>query len=123
MIAACRAVDRLPATQDRDTALHDLRKKAKRARYAAESATGALGARGTQAAAHAAHLQDVLGAYHDGVVAQQHLRQLAEKRSTTKADAYTLGRLAGIEYSETLRILEGLPDAERRSVRFRTFGS
>jgi CHAD domain-containing protein len=108
----------LPAGEEYDIALHDLRKRAKRARYAAEAAADVLGAPASKAAAHVGQLQDILGVLHDSIIARQRLRQFAEKRTTTKADAFTLGRLAGMEHCQAVRTLHELPAAWRRAIEF-----
>ncbi|GAB3147506.1 hypothetical protein GCM10027258_40990 [Amycolatopsis stemonae] len=71
----------LPAAPDRDRAVHEVRKAAKRLRYALEA--GALPS-GTKALRT---FQDLLGEFQDAVVAQAHLRVLAERGFVVDADA------------------------------------
>ncbi len=121
MARAHRRAKRLPAGSARDTALHAMRKAAKRARYTAEAARDVVGDSAIEAADHAKRLQEILGAHQDGVIAHHHLARLAMLRTTSKADAFTLGRLAGMEYSESTRVLDDLPTAWRKAKKFDGF--
>lgn len=76
---------------DREIAMHDVRKAAKRARYTAEAA--GFG----QEAARAEAVQEALGLYQDGVVAQETLEKEAAKAREAGEDTFTYGVLAGLE--------------------------
>ncbi|MFC7647651.1 CHAD domain-containing protein [Streptosporangium lutulentum] len=70
-----RAYDAAQAIEDsaeREVAMHEVRKAAKRARYTAET----LGKR--KLAKRAEAVQEVLGTYRDGIVAQERLTAEAE---------------------------------------------
>jgi CHAD domain-containing protein len=91
------AADRAADEQERDLALHEVRKAAKRLRYACEALVPAFGSPATETAAAAEHLQEVLGAYQDSVVSQGHLRELATRQEASSSDALVLGRLHRLE--------------------------
>jgi CHAD domain-containing protein len=91
---ALRAVRRLPdstSQADRDAAIHAARKAAKRARYGAEAARPALGTRAAAQAARARALQAQLGDHHDGVLARNLLRTLAERAHAAGEDSFSYG--------------------------------
>jgi CHAD domain-containing protein len=90
-----------------DTARHEARKDAKRARYAAEAAAAALGRRAVRVAKQAKKVQEVLGGYQDGVIAQQRLAQAAA--TATPEELFTLGVLSGIEHCTAQGALAGIP--------------
>lgn len=92
-----------------DDDLHELRIRAKHARYAAELAAMAAGRGFEELADAVARVQDVIGAHHDAVVAEQRVRELATDESRLAA-----GRI--IEHERQLRreAREALPDAMRR---------
>jgi len=71
-----RAAAAAPPGDERDAALHDVRKAAKRLRYAAESAVPVLGRRAVALAASCELLQDLLGEHHDSAVARELLRHV-----------------------------------------------
>jgi CHAD domain-containing protein len=77
---AGRTAARLPADPS-DGELHGLRIRAKRVRYALELADHELGKRGRRAVTAAKALQDVLGVHQDGVVAEERLRELADRQA------------------------------------------
>lgn len=73
--------------EDRDEALHRIRKGAKRLRYTA-AATGA-----PEVAAAATTIQTLLGDHQDSVVSRTHLRQQAEAAYAEGEDTFTYGLL------------------------------
>ena len=75
-----------------DHEVHALRIRGKRARYAAELAETAVGERARYFLTHAKRFQDVVGEHQDAVVAEEHLRQLAERGGHEAA--FAAGRLA-----------------------------
>ena len=95
---AYAAISTAPA-EERDTARHDTRKIAKRTRYTAEAATAALGAPATAIAKHAKSMQEVLGRFQDGVIAQERLARIAAA-SADPSEAVTLGILYELERQE-----------------------
>ncbi|WP_327089314.1 CYTH and CHAD domain-containing protein [Nonomuraea sp. NBC_01738] len=95
-----RAYDAAQAIDDgerREIAMHDVRKAAKRARYTAE----ALGMH--PLATHAEAVQEALGLYRDGVVAQETLAKEAEAARQAGEDTFTYGVLIGLEKSAAER--------------------
>jgi CHAD domain-containing protein len=90
---------------DHDAARHETRKAAKRARYTAEAAAAVLGKPAANVAAQAESLQEVLGRFQDGVIAQRHLAGTAET-VTDPREAFTLGALSGVEYCTAAAALD-----------------
>ncbi|MDH6226985.1 CYTH and CHAD domain-containing protein [Streptomyces sp. MJP52] len=82
---------------ERDTALHEARKKAKRTRYAAEAARPALGKKAGRLADDAKSLQRPLGEHQDSVMSREALRSLAQDASRAGEPAFTWGVLYGRE--------------------------
>jgi len=68
-----------------DDALHQIRIHAKRCRYAAEAAAPVIGKPASNLAAAVAELQGVLGDFHDAIVAEGWLRQIASRSSAGAA--------------------------------------
>lgn len=84
---------------ERDVALHEVRKGAKRLRYSAEVATPIRPKR-TARLAHAAHeLQRALGDHHDSVVARDVLLELAAEAHRRGESDLTYLRLHDVEHS------------------------
>jgi CHAD domain-containing protein len=100
-----RAYESIGAAEDHDAARHETRKAAKRARYTAEAAAAALGKPAANVAAQAESLQEVLGRFQDGVIAQQHLADTAET-VTDPRESFTLGALSGVEYCAAVAALD-----------------
>ncbi|MEN3536863.1 CYTH and CHAD domain-containing protein [Microbispora sp. ZYX-F-249] len=97
------AARRVEEGEERETAMHEVRKAAKRARYTAEAA-GMPGR-----AERAERVQEVLGRHQDGVVAQGVLLEEAERARQAGEDTFTYGMLAGIESAEAARAHEEFP--------------
>ncbi|NJP53322.1 CYTH and CHAD domain-containing protein [Streptomyces sp. SBST2-5] len=91
-----RAVD-LPPGPDRDTALHEARKKTKRTRYAAEAAAPALGTPATGLVKAMKSLQTLLGDHQDSVMARRALTELAAVAHAAGESTFTYGLLYGRE--------------------------
>lgn len=91
--------------EERDAARHETRKVAKRARYSAEAASAALGAPAAAVAANAESMQEVLGRFQDGVIAQEHLAGMVATAIDPR-EAFTLGVLYEIERREAGEALE-----------------
>lgn len=81
----------------RDRALHEVRKKAKRLRYAAESAQPALGKPARRLVKWATILQTELGLHQDAVVARQKLTAYAAQARLQGESGFTFGRLHALE--------------------------
>lgn len=98
--------DRAVAIEDaerREIAMHDVRKAAKRARYTADALGSLLGATASSMAKRAKAVQEVLGLYQDGVVAQQILLDEARAARDAGEDTFTYGLLFGVERAEAER--------------------
>ncbi|WP_374970416.1 CHAD domain-containing protein [Terrabacter sp. BE26] len=101
-----RAVREIEAAADpgsRDLAVHEARKKAKRLRYAAESATPVLGKRAKSLGADTKKIQETLGIHQDTVVARRRLREFAVQAYLDGQNAFTFGRLHGLEQARAER--------------------
>ncbi|MGW4639164.1 CYTH and CHAD domain-containing protein [Sphaerisporangium sp. NPDC004334] len=81
----------------RETAMHDVRKAAKRARYTADALKPLLGDRASGLAGRAKAVQESLGLYLDGIVAQEVLLEEAERAREAGEDTFTYGLLLGLE--------------------------
>ena len=92
-----------------DHEVHALRIRGKRARYAAELAETAVGKRARRFLEHAKRFQDVVGEHQDAVVAEEHLRQLAERGGYEAA--FATGRLAEQQRIRRVRARAELEDA------------
>jgi CHAD domain-containing protein len=77
----------------RDNARHRMRKAARRLRFAAEAAAGGLGRPAERLAARMKAVQDVLGAYQDGVVARAALEELEPTVHGAGETTFTYGRM------------------------------
>ncbi|MCT7355634.1 CYTH and CHAD domain-containing protein [Streptomyces sp. 15-116A] len=82
---------------ERDTALHEARKKAKRTRYAAEVAAPALGRPAKKLIKSMKQLQSLLGDHQDSVMARQTLGELAAVAHAAGESGFTYGVLYGRE--------------------------
>ncbi|MEU7716830.1 CYTH and CHAD domain-containing protein [Streptomyces tibetensis] len=103
-----RAADLEPGT-DRDTVLHDARKKAKRTRYAAEAAEPVLGKPAKAVVKSVKALQNLLGEHQDSVMARQALRELSAVAHAAGESAFTYGLLHEREEQRALRVEAELP--------------
>ncbi|GII52896.1 CHAD domain-containing protein [Planotetraspora thailandica] len=90
--------------EQREIAMHDVRKAAKRARYTAE----AVGL--PELAGRAETVQEVLGRHQDGVVAQDVLGQEAQAARGAGEDTFTYGVLVGLERADAQRAHEEFPE-------------
>ncbi|RCG31260.1 CHAD domain-containing protein [Sphaerisporangium album] len=95
--------------EQREIAMHDVRKAAKRARYTAEALRPLLGDEADELAKRAKSVQTVLGLHQDGVVAQKILLEEAERARQAGEDTFTYGLLAGVERATAQRSYEEFP--------------
>jgi CHAD domain-containing protein len=109
--ASYDAAQAIEDEERREIAMHDVRKAAKRARYTAE----ALGMK--PLAKHAESVQEVLGLYQDGVVAQETLAKEAESARQAGEDTFTYGVLVGIERTHADRAHADFPKVWERTLR------
>ena len=86
-------VETAEGDEERDAALHEVRKKAKRLRYAAELATPVLGKRAKRLGRRARRVQKALGRHQDTVVARAYLREQGVRAHLDGENAFTYGRL------------------------------
>ena len=101
----------------RDELLHEVRKASKRARYAAEAATGVLGGRARRYGKAMKKVQTVLGEFQDSVVTRHELRELAVAAHLDGENAFTYGRLHGLEQARaaaTVQEFDGVWRAARK---------
>ncbi|MFC4534212.1 CHAD domain-containing protein [Sphaerisporangium dianthi] len=94
----------------RETAMHDVRKAAKRARYTAESLKPLLGDQASCLAKRAKLVQETLGLYLDGVVAQGILLEETGRAREAGEDTFTYGLLLGLERTAAERSREAFPE-------------
>ncbi|MDH6114530.1 CHAD domain-containing protein [Kitasatospora sp. MAP12-15] len=92
-LGRARAAFERPPGPDRDGELHRARKAAKRARYTAESMLPLTGAAGARCAQRMKQLQQALGRYQDGVVAEQAVLALATEARAHGEDTFAYGLL------------------------------
>jgi CHAD domain-containing protein len=95
--------------EQREIAMHDVRKAAKRARYTAEALKPTLGKPMGRLAKLAENVQEVLGTHQDGVVAQERLLAEAGKARAAGEDTFTYGVLVGLERGTAQRAHEEFP--------------
>jgi CHAD domain-containing protein len=116
-----RHVDEARAAEGdhRGELFHEVRKSAKRARYAGDAASEVLGDQARAYAKAMKAVQEVLGDYQDGVVAGQELRALALAAHLDGQNAFTYGRLHGLEQAAGERALERFDDVWREARRSR----
>jgi CHAD domain-containing protein len=88
-----RQGERLPE-DPRPADLHKLRVRAKRCRYALETMTGLGDKRIENVLAKLEDIQDILGRYHDAVVASQWIAEFVRTREITPEIAFACGALA-----------------------------
>jgi CHAD domain-containing protein len=112
---------RAASGEHREELFHEVRKSAKRARYAGDAATAVLGEQARSYAKAMKAVQEVLGEHQDGVVAGAALRELAVAAHQAGENAFTYGRLHGLEQAAGERALarfdETWHDARRARVR------
>ncbi|CAL9437419.1 CYTH and CHAD domain-containing protein [Streptomyces sp. NPDC014344] len=96
---------------ERDTALHEARKKTKRTRYAAEAAAPALGEPAEKAVRDMKSLQSLLGDHQDSVMARRTLRELAAVAHAAGESDFTYGVLHAGEAHRARSDEEALPEA------------
>ena len=96
------------AEEERDEALHRIRKGAKRLRYTA-AATGAA-----KVSDRAKTIQTLLGDHQDSVVSRTHLSQQAEAAHAAGEDTFTYGLLYHQEDDLACRSREELEDALKK---------
>ncbi|MFJ9863517.1 CHAD domain-containing protein [Streptomyces sp. NPDC101165] len=102
------ALDQPPGEQ-RDTAIHEARKKAKRTRYAGEAAIPALGGSARSLAKSMKSLTSLLGEHQDSVMARHTLRELSAVAHAAGESAFTYGLLYGREEAAAAAVEGELP--------------
>jgi CHAD domain-containing protein len=112
-----RAARSAEEAHQREELLHEVRKAAKRARYAAEAATGVLGRPARRYGKAMKTVQEVLGEHQDSVVTRHELLELAVAAHLDGENAFTYGRLHGLEQARaaaTLQHFDGVWRAARQ---------
>jgi len=102
------ALAAVPAAEDRDPAIHEVRKAAKRARYATEAAVPALGNAASRQATRAKELRQLLGDHHDGVVARTVLLDLAQEARATREVTFAYGLMYQRQACQAAKIEQAL---------------
>jgi CHAD domain-containing protein len=115
VIRSYETAQAIPDLEQREIAMHDVRKAAKRARYTAEALAPVLGERMTELARRAEAVQEVLGLYQDGVVAQETLAKEAETARQAGEDTFTYGVLTGLERAVAERAHRDFPKVWTRT--------
>lgn len=106
--------DAVATTENRDAALHDVRKAAKRLRYAAEAWRTADGRDARRVAKAAKRLASHLGERQDTVVSRARILDLARAASTAGEPTFTYGRLHAREQQRAEALDAALPEVWRR---------
>ncbi|MGY1634443.1 CHAD domain-containing protein [Geodermatophilus sp. SYSU D01186] len=88
---------------EREHALHAVRKAAKRLRYTAEVAAGVVGTPAEDLVTSLKEVQEALGAVQDTVVTRAYCRRLGLAAFAAGENAWTLGRLHGLEEARAAR--------------------
>ena len=89
--------------EQRARRLHEVRKAAKRARYAAESVADLFGRPAKRFAKRMENVQEVLGEHQDSFVLRDQLRQMGVQAHLAGENAFTFGRLHGLEQARADR--------------------
>ena len=105
---AAKAAKDAASEDERDEALHRIRKRAKRLRYTA-SATGA-----EKVADRAKSIQSLLGDHQDSVVSRTHLSSEAQTAYAAGEDTFTYGVLYQLEDAVARQADEDLPAALKK---------
>ncbi|GGK69655.1 CHAD domain-containing protein [Sphaerisporangium melleum] len=95
--------------EQREVAMHDIRKAAKRARYTADALKPLLGDTASDLAKRAKSVQETLGIYLDGVVAQHILLEETRQAREAGEDTFTYGVLLGVERAAAERSRDAFP--------------
>ncbi|MEU6085451.1 CYTH and CHAD domain-containing protein [Streptomyces sp. NPDC047085] len=98
-----------PPGEERDLAIHEVRKKAKRTRYAGEAATPALGAPARSLTKSMKSLTTLLGEHQDSVMARGTLRELSAVAHAAGESTFTYGLLYGREEAAAAKVEAELP--------------
>lgn len=100
---------RARTVQERDLALHEVRKASKRLRYAAETTRPVFGRGATRLVSRAEAVQEVLGEHQDTVVSRTVLREIGVQAFLAGENAFTFGRLHGLEEGRAAQLERDLP--------------
>ncbi|MEU9476537.1 CYTH and CHAD domain-containing protein [Streptomyces sp. NPDC048191] len=98
-----------PPGAERDTAVHEARKKGKRTRYAAEAATAALGKPARSLTRGMKSLTTLLGDHQDSVMTRLTLRELSAVAHAAGENTFTYGVLYGREEARAAQAEAELP--------------
>ncbi len=96
--------------EERDEAIHDIRKRAKAARYAAEAAGAVVGSRADKLAAAWTDLQEALGDYQDSVVAREVIMRICNDAQAAGESTFSYGVLAERETAVARRVRDQYAD-------------
>jgi CHAD domain-containing protein len=105
---------RQPSGENRDRALHEVRKVAKRLRYASEAAHPALGKPAARLRKRLKAVQELLGEHQDAAVSRPVLRALAAQAHLDGGNGFTYGLLYAAETARAERAKNNLPPVWER---------
>jgi CHAD domain-containing protein len=111
-VETVREAQAAPSHSPEEHALHEARKAAKRVRYTAEVAADALGDPAAELVTAMEQVQDVLGAAQDTVATREYCTRLGRAAFTAGENAWTYGRLHGLEEARAARCEDAFWDLE-----------
>ena len=114
MASRMRYASSQPAGEQRDIALHEMRKAAKRLRYATEAAKPVLGKPAKRLQRQLKKVQELLGAHQDTAVSRPVLRELAAQAHLEGGNGFTYGLMHAAESARAQRVEHDLPTAWKR---------
>ncbi|WP_214369757.1 CYTH and CHAD domain-containing protein [Pseudonocardia sp. H11422] len=108
---ALQEADAQPPGEQRDTALHTMRKAAKRLRYAAEASVPVVGKQASRFVEEVKAVQELLGERQDSAVARPVLRELGAAAHSGRENGFTYGLLYRDETARSEHAEAGLDGA------------
>ncbi|MGB8994551.1 MAG: CYTH and CHAD domain-containing protein [Pseudonocardiaceae bacterium] len=114
MATRMRDASSQPAGEQRDIALHEMRKAAKRLRYATEAVEPALGKPAKRLQRRLKKVQELLGAHQDTAVSRPVLRELAAQAHLEGGNGFTYGLMHAADSARAQRVECDLPAAWKR---------
>lgn len=106
--------DRQPPGDERDRALHEIRKAAKRLRYATEAVRPTMGKPAARLRKRLKSVQGLLGEHQDSAVSRPVLRELAAQAHLDGGNGFTYGLMHGAEAARAERAENELPTTWKR---------
>jgi CHAD domain-containing protein len=106
--------DHQPPGEDRDLALHEMRKAAKRLRYTVEAVQPAVGKPAARLRKRLKAVQQLLGEHQDTAVSRPVLRELAGQTHLEGGNGFTYGLMYAAEAARAEQAENDLPSAWTR---------